>query len=195
MRHHAIKCWGEEAIQNVSIGAKEISPDGSIFAAFARQGQKPVHISHRSHTSLEARFVQSLSHITRWLILFVCRAHIVKWVTESNRPANIINDRELKELLTAGQPKLEIPSASTVARDIKLSFERCKGRIAKLLREYPSHLNFATDAWTSPNHRVIVAWTVHLEHQGHMLGFLLDIVEVPEASSVILLNDLTLISF
>ena len=36
------------------------------------------------------------------------------------------------------------------------------------------------DAWTSPNHRAFVAWTVHLQHEGHILAFLLDIIEVPE---------------
>jgi hypothetical protein len=50
---------------------------GSIFAAFARQGQQPVQVSHRSHTTLEAR------------------AHIIKWVVENNRPPEILNDREL----------------------------------------------------------------------------------------------------
>jgi hypothetical protein len=39
-----------------------------------------------------------------------------------------------------------------------------------------------TDAWTSPNHRVFVAGTVHLEYEGEMLCFLLDIIEVPEVS-------------
>jgi hypothetical protein len=85
------------------------------------------------------------------------------------------------------------------ARDVKAAFERCSGHIAKLLQvccptiharmaandsltqEYPGRLHFATDAWTSPNHCAFVAWTVHLEHQGQMLGFLLDIVEVPES--------------
>jgi len=38
------------------------------------------------------------------------------------------------------------------------------------------------DAWTSPNHQAFVAWTVHLEHWGHMLTFLLNIVEVAEVS-------------
>jgi hypothetical protein len=36
------------------------------------------------------------------------------------------------------------------------------------------------DAWTSPNHQACVAWSVHLHHKGHILVFLLDIVEVPE---------------
>jgi hypothetical protein len=53
---------------------------------------------------------------------------------------------------------------------------------AKGLKDYPGRLHFATDAWTSPNHRAFVAWTVHLQHEGKMLAFLLDFVEVPEVS-------------
>jgi hypothetical protein len=104
----------------------------------------------------------------------------VKWITESNRPANVINDRELQELLTAGRPKLSLPSLTTLLRDIHASFDKCRERIAKLLREYPGRLNFATDAWTSPNHRAFVAWSVHFQHDGEMICFLLDIIEVPE---------------
>lgn len=48
------------------------------------------------------------------------------------------------------------------------------------LQEHPGRVHFATDAWTSPNHRAFVAWTVHLHHNGHVLAFVLDIVEVPE---------------
>lgn len=55
--------------------------------------------------------------------------------------------------------------------------------IAHLVRpgqDHPGKLSFATDAWTSPNHRAFVAITVHLEHNGHSLRMLLDIVEVAE---------------
>ncbi|KAJ7736794.1 hypothetical protein B0H14DRAFT_3516454 [Mycena olivaceomarginata] len=48
-------------------------------------------------------------------------------------------------------------------------------------KEYPGRLSFATDAWTSPNHRAFVAWTVHLHHEGHPLAPSLDIYEVPES--------------
>lgn len=47
-------------------------------------------------------------------------------------------------------------------------------------QEHSGHVHFSTDAWTSPNHRAFVAWTVHLHHDGKILVFLLDIVEVPE---------------
>jgi len=51
-------------------------------------------------------------------------------------------------------------------------------------QDHPGQIHFATDAWTSPNHRAFVAWTVHLHHEGHVLTFLLDIVEVPEVCSI-----------
>ena len=42
-------------------------------------------------------------------------------------------------------------------------------------------MNFATDAWTSPNQRAFVAVTVHLEHKGEPILMLLDIVEVAKS--------------
>jgi hypothetical protein len=106
-------------------------------------------------------------------------AHIVKWVTESNRPISIVNDRELQELLNAGRPYLTVPSSSTVSCDIDAAFKRCRERIKKILQEHEGRLHFATDCWTSPNHHAFVAWTVHLEYRGTMLSFLLDLIELP----------------
>jgi hypothetical protein len=50
-------------------------------------------------------------------------------------------------------------------------------------QEYPGRLSFGTDAWTSPNHRAFVAWVVHLQHEGELLSFPLDVYEVPEVCS------------
>ena len=50
-------------------------------------------------------------------------------------------------------------------------------------QEYDGKLNFATDAWTSPNHKAYVAVTVHFELKGAMFGMLLDIVEVAMSHS------------
>jgi hypothetical protein len=57
------------------------------------------------------------------------------------------------------------------------------------LQEHPGRVHFATDAWTSPNHRAFVAWTVHLHHKGHVLAFVLDIVEVPEVRNSLILQN------
>jgi hypothetical protein len=45
-------------------------------------------------------------------------------------------------------------------------------------KEYDGCLNFATDAWTSPNHKAFVAVTIHLEHDGQPISLLLDIIEL-----------------
>ena len=42
-------------------------------------------------------------------------------------------------------------------------------------------MSFATDAWTSPNHRAFVALTVHFEDKGAQVSLLLDIVELAKS--------------
>ncbi len=37
------------------------------------------------------------------------------------------------------------------------------------------------DAWTSPNHKALIAFAVHFHHEGTPLSFILDVVEVAES--------------
>ena len=39
-------------------------------------------------------------------------------------------------------------------------------------------MSFATDAWTSPNHKAYIAITVHFKQNSWPLAMLLDLVEV-----------------
>jgi hypothetical protein len=50
------------------------------------------------------------------------------------------------------------------------------------VKKYDGKLSFATDAWTSPNHRAYVAVTVHFEHKGEPMAVILDVVEVAKVS-------------
>jgi hypothetical protein len=50
-------------------------------------------------------------------------------------------------------------------------------------QEYEGNLNFATDTWTSPNHKAYMAVTVHFEKDGEPVCMILDIVEVAMAHS------------
>ena len=50
-------------------------------------------------------------------------------------------------------------------------------------QEYDGELNFATDCWTSPNHKAMVAFTVHLERDGVPIRMTLDVIELPKAHS------------
>jgi hypothetical protein len=111
------------------------------------------------------------------------RAEIVRWVSESKRPFNIVNDRGFQCLMKTGRPEYYIPSPSTVSQDVKQVFVNVRKHIAKMLQEHDGDLNFATDAWTSPNHKVFVAVTVHFEIDGVPMSMLLDLKEVAMSHS------------
>lgn len=55
LRHHVIRCWGEDAVNTAVKGELGASRSGDIFSSFARQGQRPVTYSHRAHTTPEFR--------------------------------------------------------------------------------------------------------------------------------------------
>jgi hypothetical protein len=171
LKTHAVRCFGEDVVE-AAFGTKPTTEkrDGSIFASFARQGQAPVKVTHRAHTSDETR------------------AHLARWCVENSCPTKIVSDQEFVTLMKAGRPSTVIPSPATVRRDIKAIFEHCRERIDNILKKHAGHLNFATDAWTSPNHRAFVGWTVHLPHEGHLLSFLLDVVKVTEVSSTLIIR-------
>ncbi|KAF8239967.1 hypothetical protein L208DRAFT_1062766, partial [Tricholoma matsutake] len=152
LKSHAVNCFGQDAINAAFNSTQPKTCNTSIFAAFTHQGQRLVKISHHTHTKAE-------SH---------------------NRPLRIVKDPQFEILMRAGRPTTYIPSPFTISQDIKTVFESSCQCIDKILKDHPGQIHFATDAWTSPNHRAFVAWTVHLHHEGHILTFLLDIIEVPE---------------
>ncbi|THU92517.1 hypothetical protein K435DRAFT_582132, partial [Dendrothele bispora CBS 962.96] len=163
LKKHALNCFGKDAVEAAVQGVKEAaSSQRNIYLMFAGLGNKVVSISHRMHTNTERR------------------AAVVRWVTESCRPIWITENHKLRELMLTGRPQAEFSRPKRVTKDIKTAFEHCSGHIRQLLQNYPGQLSFATDCWTSPNHRAFSAWTVHLQHQGNPLVFLLDIIEIPE---------------
>lgn len=47
-----------------------------------------------------------------------------------------------------------------------------------MLQEHDGALSFTMDAWTSPNHKALVAVTVHFENDGVSMCMILNLVEV-----------------
>ena len=105
------------------------------------------------------------------------------WVAESKRPFKVVNDCGFQSLMKTGRPNYHIPSEQTVSCDVKHAFVHARKRVANMLQEYKGQLNYATDAWTSPNHKAFVAFTVHFAHEGTPLSMLLDLVEVAKSHS------------
>ena len=66
LKTHAISCWGEEAVRLVLAGKEPTSRSGSIFSAFAHQGQHRVTVSHCLHSSMETRYVCFTAIIPRY---------------------------------------------------------------------------------------------------------------------------------
>jgi hypothetical protein len=52
-----------------------------------------------------------------------------------------------------------------------------------LSQDHDGALNFATDAWTSPNHKAYVAVTVHFAKDGELVSMLLDLIEAAQSHS------------
>ncbi|KAF5331299.1 hypothetical protein D9758_018118 [Tetrapyrgos nigripes] len=174
------KAWGPDTIATVKEltvpdARKSLSRylrDGTITTAFqhGRKGRGTVTYSHKQQTRAETR------------------AELICWVAESSRPFAIVKDRGFQCLMKMGRPGYYLPHPTTMARDIKTVFAKTRLCIAlmlklmKTIKEYDGDLNFATDAWTSPNHRAYVAVSVHLEKEGVPISFLLDFVEVAKVS-------------
>jgi hypothetical protein len=100
--------------------------------------------------------------------------------------------------MKTGRPGFYIPSAETLSCDVKNVFVCVHELIANMLQVHyhdPNRdkniltrsqnvngkLSFATDAWTSPNHKAYMAITVHFEKNGTPMALLLDLVEVPKS--------------
>ncbi|KAJ7854301.1 hypothetical protein B0H14DRAFT_2353844, partial [Mycena olivaceomarginata] len=75
---------------------------------------------------------------------------------------------EAEDILAAGWPELNIHGCHTLAWDLSAAYEHCRAYVQSFLEEYPGRLSFTMDAWTSPNHRAFVAWTMHLVHEGEL---------------------------
>ena len=112
-----------------------------------------------------------------------------------------MKDRGFQSLMKTGRLEYYIPSPETVSRDIRKVFVNVRKRIAKMLKvsnardyldikqltfviqEHVGALSFATDAWTSPNHKAYIAVTVHFENSGVPMSMLLDLIEVARSHS------------
>ena len=79
-------------------------------------------VCHHHNTSLEPPFYELVS------------AEIVRWVAESKRPFQVINDRGFQMLIKTGRPDFYIPCAETVSRDVKNIFVHVRQQIAKMLQ-------------------------------------------------------------
>ncbi|KAI6039429.1 hypothetical protein EDC04DRAFT_2867974 [Pisolithus marmoratus] len=104
------------------------------------------------------------------------------------QPSSIVEDHGFQCLMKTGHPKHYILSHATISCNVHLVFACTHSRIAKMLQEYDGRLNFTTNGWTSPNHCVLITFSVHLEHKGQAVSMPLDIIEVPWVRTYLVLG-------
>ncbi|KIK40538.1 hypothetical protein CY34DRAFT_24776 [Suillus luteus UH-Slu-Lm8-n1] len=132
------------------------------------------------HRFLDKKDARSMGNMRKHVK--ACWGEEILQMADQVRNAEEVRGKGFQSLMKIGRPEYYIPSPSTVSRDVRLVFAKTRQRIAKMSIEYDGKLNFSTDGWTSPNHRVYVELLMHLEHKGIPLCILLDIVEVPKNS-------------
>lgn len=125
MSRHVASCWGKEAYDAAKSAknaddvrtniTEKILQNTAITTFFDRKDKGKVTYSHRQHTVQEAR------------------AEIVRWICESVRPFRIVGDRGFQSLMKTGRPGYVLPSASTVARDVRQVFAKTRTRIGRML--------------------------------------------------------------
>ncbi|RDX39421.1 hypothetical protein OH76DRAFT_1367543, partial [Lentinus brumalis] len=158
---HVKACWGPEILaaaeeaktqMNARPMVEAFGRSSTITKIFKRIGKGKISYSARQHTLVETRY----------------------------RLYQIVSDRAFLQLMKTGRPEYKLPSPSMVSRDVRHVFTKCRARIARMLRNFDGDLSFTMDAWTLPNHKALIAFAVHLHHEGTPPSFILDVVEVAE---------------
>ncbi|RPD59519.1 hypothetical protein L227DRAFT_503634 [Lentinus tigrinus ALCF2SS1-6] len=159
---HVASCWSVEVmcvaqelghLKHSHPMVEAYGRSGTITMAFKCTGKGKVMYSVRPHTSAETR----------------CR------------PFEIVRDRAFLMLMKTGRPEYKIPSPATISRDMRRVFAKVRVRIAKMLQDFDGDLSFTCNAWTSPYHKALVAFGVHLHHHREPLSFILNVVEIAES--------------
>ncbi|KAJ6613356.1 hypothetical protein B0H10DRAFT_2222260 [Mycena sp. CBHHK59/15] len=95
---HAEACWGKDVVKSRLAGITAAAPrDGNIFSSFARTGQRPVKVTHRTHTQSEFR------------------AHIVRWLAEANDTSDGDEDTSSELSLELDDDDSSLPDLADVS--------------------------------------------------------------------------------
>ncbi|KAI6032178.1 hypothetical protein PISMIDRAFT_120461 [Pisolithus microcarpus 441] len=128
MQKHVKWCWGGDVL-SAADNAKDANEvrtkivgsilcNDSITAIFEWKGKGKVTYSHWQHTQSEMR------------------GEIVRWVSESLHPFQIVKDRGFQCLMKTGRPQCYLPSPETVSCDVKQVFTCTQKHTVHLLIMY-----------------------------------------------------------
>ncbi len=99
------------------------------------------------------------------------------WIARHHRPFAIVEDEELRAIFRMLDGNVDIPSRTTISRDVREIFAMARVQVGKKLRDYPGRLHLGLDGWTSPNVYSFLGVTVHRVVNGKMAQFILDFIK------------------
>lgn len=76
---------------------------------------------------------------------------LVKWCACNSRPMLIVKDEAYVEQLKMFNQGVQIPSDTTVSRDIKCVFQVAQTHVKEFLAQIPGKKHQSMDGWSSPN--------------------------------------------
>lgn len=72
------------------------------------------------------------------------RMKLALWVARRHRPFAIVEDPELVDIFMDLNNKVEVPSRTTVSRDVKEIFYICRGKVAEILQVMNCFLSYVS---------------------------------------------------
>lgn len=79
------------------------------------------------------------------------RVYIGLWTATSYRPFTIVKDPYFIKIVQMFNPKAEIPSDTTISRDVKEFHKIGKVNLKAFINQLPGAVHIALDGWSSPN--------------------------------------------
>ncbi len=98
------------------------------------------------------------------------------WIARCQQPFAIVKDELLLDMLKMLYAKVEVPSGSTVSRDIKEIWAISKTEVASFLQSLKSAIHIAFDGWTGLNVISYLGVVVLFENEGALVSLRLDFV-------------------
>jgi len=154
---------------------------------WAKEGGYCQHVWERNYIirakveDRDSQYIKAKTTVTSTTALvpqfsdYIFQHELMKMVIASNLPFRTIEHPQLHHLLNVLRPRIHIPSATTLRRNI---YDYAAEIQEKLMRSLLQHTLFhiATDCWTSPNKLAFMGTTLHSidkewQLRQHTIGF------------------------
>ncbi|KAL1251292.1 hypothetical protein QQF64_019088 [Cirrhinus molitorella] len=104
---------------------------------------------------------------------------LLKMMVKDMQPYNIVNDEGFREFVYALDPRYQLPSRSTLIRNLEEQYDTTKTSLKKKMEE-ADHISVTTDMWTSINTEAYLAVTAHFIIDDSLMSCLLDVHRFPQ---------------